>query len=292
MKILVTGANGQVGFLLAMALRNTAWEFQAVTREQLNIADKQAVFEVVEAYRPDIVINAAAYTAVDKAEVDMEAAFQINRDGAHNLALAAKAVNAAIFHISTDYVFAGNSNTPYTETDETGPQGIYGKSKLEGELVVAAANEKHIILRTAWVFGEHGNNFVKTMIRLGRDRETLGIVGDQNGGPTYAGDIAQALLTIVSRVEQQTDLPWGIYHFSGHPHVSWFEFAVAIFASVENANIYEKAIPTLTAIKTTDYPTPAKRPANSRLDCSKIKDNFGVEPSDWKKALENIQAYA
>lgn len=292
MKILLTGANGQVGYCLQQQLSESGWDFEALTRDELDITDTDAVNNVVVRIQPDIIINAAAYTAVDKAEQEQERVYAINRDGPSNLARAAKSINAAIVHISTDYVFAGDATGTYSEEDVTAPQGVYGQSKLEGEDAVIAANDKHIILRTAWVFGEHGNNFVKTMIRLGRSRDNLGIVADQEGGPTYAGDIASTILAIAKRYADGKPTPWGIYHYSGSPHISWFGFAQHIFAEVEQAGIYAKPIPQLNAITTADYPTPAKRPANSKLDCSKIKHAFGLPPSDWQSALKNINAYS
>lgn len=291
MKILVTGANGQVGYCLQQQLREQGWDFVALTRTELDISDSVAVNSAVAQYQPDIIINAAAYTAVDKAEQEQALAYTINRDGPANLARAAKDNGAAIFHISTDYVFAGDATGTYSENDSTAPQGVYGHSKLEGEQAVSAANHKHIILRTAWVFGEHGNNFVKTMIRLGSTRDTLGIVADQEGGPTYAGDIASALLSIAKHYATGNTTPWGTYHYAGLPHISWFGFAQQIFAQVEQAALYNKAIPQLNAITTADYPTPAKRPANSKLDCSKLENAFGIAPSDWQSALKNISAY-
>ena len=291
MKILVTGANGQVGFCLAQKLADTAWDYLALTRKELDITDLDAVEKLVGSYKPNIIINAAAYTAVDKAESDVDVANEINCIGAGNLAQAANAIGAAIFHISTDYVFAGDSPSPYSENDAVAPQGVYGLSKLKGEHLVATGNPHHIILRTAWVFGEHGNNFVKTMIRLGRDREQLGIVADQLGAPTYAGDIAETLLKLARKYENESTLVWGVYHYSGSPQVSWYEFAQEIFAVADAQNIYTKPIPMLKPIETIDYPTPAKRPANSRLNCEKIQQEFGIELSDWKLALKNIKAY-
>jgi dTDP-4-dehydrorhamnose reductase len=227
---------------------------------------------------------------VDKAEEEVDLSYAINRDGPLYLAEAAKLVDATILHISTDYVFPGNKIGEYVESDETGPLGVYGKSKLAGEIALAEANDKHIILRTAWVFGEYGNNFVKTMLRLGKDRDALNIVGDQYGGPTYAGDIASALVEMTEQVFEQTDSSkYGIYHFSGTPHVSWFEFAQAIFTKAENASLL--TAPALSSITTDMYPTPASRPENSKMNCVKIKQAFGIEPSDWQTALTNIKAY-
>lgn len=289
MKVLITGCNGQVGHCLVKQLENKA-EILALDVDKLDITSKEQVFNTVLDFKPDFIINAAAHTAVDKAEEQEELSYKINRDGPLFLAQAAKQVDACILHISTDYVFEGNKAGIYTEQDPTGPQGVYGASKLAGEIAVQEHNPKHIILRTAWVFGEHGNNFIKTMLRLGRDRDALSIVGDQFGGPTYAGDIASALIDIATQV-QNGSTEWGIYHFSGAPHVSWFEFAQVIFQKAEDNKVLEK-IPALTAITTNEFPTAAKRPENSKLDCSKIKAVFGIEASNWKMALNRIEEYS
>lgn len=291
MRILVAGANGQVGHSLCQRLKEYPWEVIALTRNEFDITNVDIVNRTVEQYRPNIIINCAAYTAVDKAEQEQTLAFAINRDGPAYLASAANEVDAVIIHLSTDYVFDGNAHENYTEADPTNPQGIYGASKLEGEKALASANKKHIILRTAWVFGEHGNNFVKTMIRLGSNRDTLGIVADQEGGPTYAGDIANALITIVESISNNSEIPWGVYHYSGTPHTNWYEFSRRIFDEVEQASLYNKPVPTLNPITTADYPTPAKRPANSKLDCTKIEQAFGIKPSNWQAALKNIHTY-
>lgn len=294
MRILVTGANGQVGHCLEEALKERGWDFVALTRADLDISDAVATDSVVAHYRPQVIINAAAYTAVDKAEQEETLAFAINRDGAANLARAAKRIDAAMLHISTDYVFAGDADADYCyrESDATSPQGVYGRSKRDGELAVMAANDKHLILRTAWVFGEHGNNFVKTMLRLGASRDSLSIVADQQGGPTYAGDIAQTLLEISHQYLSGRAIPWGIYHYAGAPHTHWYDFARHIFAEAETAGMYAHVVPQLKAIATTEYPTPAKRPANSKLDCRKLEQTFGIAPSDWRAALKNIRAYS
>ena len=289
---MITGANGQVGFCLTQQAQANGWDVLAIDRDKLDITEPQAVNALVKEYQPDVIINAAAYTAVDKAETEIDASYAINRDGPHYLAQAAASVGAAILHISTDYVFAGDKEGAYTEDDPVAPQGIYGASKLAGEQVVTAANAKHIILRTAWVFGEHGNNFVKTMLRLGSQRDQLGIVADQFGGPTYAGDVAAALLVMAEKaVATPATVSWGIYHFAGEPHVNWHQFAQAIFDKAVEHKLLTK-VPQLNALTTANYPTPAKRPANSRLDCRKIFTKFGIQPSDWHKALENIAAYA
>lgn len=290
-KFLITGAHGQVGYSLTRKLQGKH-NVLAVDRNKLDITDQSAVKKTVENFRPDVIINAAAYTAVDRAETEIELSEKINVKGPQYLAESAKGVGAAILHISTDYVFDGQRREgKYKETDVTDPQGVYGKTKLFGEKAVAAATDKFIILRTAWVFGEHGNNFVKTMLRLAKTRDILGIVSDQIGGPTYAGDIAVALIQIAEQIVKGKNVEYGTYHFTGKPYVSWYEFAKAIFAEAVSQNVLEKA-PLVNAIVTAGYPTPAKRPANSCLDLSKIFQVFGIQPSDWQKALKNISAYA
>ena len=291
MRVLITGCHGQVGSCLTKQLANNEnIAVLALDREHLDITSQDAVNATVAEFEPSIIINAAAHTAVDKAEEEVDLSYAINRDGPKYLAQAAQSVGAAILHISTDYVFEGNKVGDYVETDITNPQGVYGESKLAGEKAVAEACDNHIILRTAWVFGEHGNNFVKTMLRLGENRDALNIVGDQFGGPTYAGDIANALIQIAKSIHQRNVVEFGIYHFSGLPHVSWFDFADTIFDIAVEQNVLAKK-PALTSITTDQYPTPAKRPSNSRLSTEKITLGFSVEASDWKVALKNIQAY-
>ncbi|MFP1778251.1 dTDP-4-dehydrorhamnose reductase [Lonsdalea quercina] len=289
MKILITGSRGQVGHSLVAQLQGKA-ELLAVDRDELDITDRYAVMRKVEQFQPDYIINAAAHTAVDKAEDEIAPSYSINRDGPAYLSEAAKGVGAVMLHISTDYVFDGESDETYSEEMPVGPQGIYGKSKLAGEYAVAESADRYLILRTAWVFGQHGNNFVKTMLRLGETRDALSIVGDQVGGPTYAGDIAAALVRMVEFIEAGNTPEWGVYHFSGMPYVSWYEFAQAIFEQAGKTALLA-SLPTLTSISTSDYPTRAKRPANSRLNCQKIQRQFGIAPSDWRSALNNIQAY-
>ncbi|EKO3395509.1 dTDP-4-dehydrorhamnose reductase [Vibrio fluvialis] len=289
MKILITGSNGQVGQCLVEKSRDSV-ELLALDRNQLDITDQAAVLETVAQFEPDYIINAAAYTAVDKAEKEIELAYAVNRDGPEYLALAAQKYGAVFLHISTDYVFDGASEHPYEESDVTAPQGIYGKSKLAGEVAVAAQCSRHIIVRTAWVFSEYGNNFVKTMLRLGSERDMVSVVSDQFGGPTYAGDIANTLLAMVSFVERGGTPEWGVYHFSGMPHTSWYKFANEIFMHAKRAQILDK-LPSTFAITSSEFPTAAKRPANSRLNCRKIFEQFGIEPSDWLSALDNIENY-
>ncbi|CAH7459677.1 dTDP-4-dehydrorhamnose reductase [Vibrio chagasii] len=291
MRVLITGCHGQVGTSLTEQLsHNENTTVLALDREHLDITNQEDVIAIVSEFQPTIIINAAAHTAVDKAEEEVELSYAINRDGPKYLAKAAQTIGAAILHISTDYVFEGNKVGDYVETDTTNPQGVYGESKLAGEIAVAQSCDKHIILRTAWVFGENGNNFVKTMLRLGQTRDALSIVGDQFGGPTYAGDIASTLIQITKRITEGCEVEYGVYHYSGLPHVSWFDFSDAIFDAAIQQKVLESK-PTLTSITTEQYPTPAKRPNNSRLSNEKIMAKFSIEASDWKVALNNIQAY-
>lgn len=291
MKLLITGSLGQVGRCLVNQLNNmTGVQFMALDREELDITDETAVYNVVTSFYPDAIINAAAHTAVDRAEDEVELSYAINRDGPLNLAKAANKVGAAMLHISTDYVFAGDKDGEYLESDKTGPQCVYGQSKLAGEIAVAEVCPRHIILRTAWVFSEHGGNFVKSMLRLAESRDSLGIVSDQFGGPTYAGDIANALLHIAVAITKKNNAGFGIYHYSGMPHVSWYDFATTIFAEAKAQDVLSKNI-TVNPIASSDYPTPAKRPANSKLNNEKIFIQFGVSPSDWQLALKKLKEY-
>lgn len=289
-RFLITGAKGQVGYCLTKQLQSKA-DVLAVDRDELDITNRDAVFKVVREFHPDVIINAAAHTAVDRAESEIELSEAINVKGPQYLAEAANEIDAIILHISTDYVFEGTGSGEYKENDEPNPQGVYGKTKLAGEIAVQQANKRHIILRTAWVFGEHGNNFVKTMLRLAKERESLGIVSDQFGGPTYAGDIASSLIHIANIILNSKRDVFGVYHFTGKPYVSWADFAKKIFDEAVSQKVLEKA-PLVNFIATSNYPTSAKRPANSRLDLTKIDEVFGIKPSNWQQALKNIKAYA
>ena len=291
MRILITGKKGQVGKCLVEQLnRLPEITFLALDRAELDITNEVQVNRVVGEFKPNVIINAAAYTAVDKAESEINLAYAVNRDGPKFLAEAAERNSALILHISTDYVFSGNKKGTYSEADTTSPQGIYGESKLAGEKAVIKACSRHIIIRTAWVFGEHGNNFVKTMLRLAQTRDVLGVVGDQFGGPTYAGDIASALIKIANTIINGKSNCYGIYHFSGLPHVSWSEFANAIFEQAKKQKVIETS-QKVESITTAEYPTTAKRPQNSKLDTTLINHTFWVQPSNWKIALLNLTPY-
>lgn len=280
MKVLLTGANGQLGRCFQDRLP-ADWQVWATDAAELDITDEAKVRAAVAEFQPDAIVNAAAYTAVDKAESEPELAERINAVGPANLATVAAQHQIRLVHVSTDYVFDGTASTPYTEESPTNPLSVYGKTKLAGELAVSSAAPDAIIVRTAWVFSEYGNNFVKTMLRLGKERDALSIVGDQRGCPTYAGDLAQAIIALL-----QQNAAGGIYHYSGDKEVSWYEFAQAIFAVAVDKGLLSKA-PVLTPITTEQYPTPAHRPAYSVLMCSKIKKN-NIKPSEWKKTLDVV----
>lgn len=290
MKVMITGCLGQVGHCLTEQANAAGYTTLAVDYQELDITDRTAVMHLVTTFSPNVIINAAAHTAVDRAEGEEQASYAINRDGPTWLAQAAQACGAILLHISTDYVFRGDKEGLYQEQDAVSPQGVYGASKLAGELAVAEHCRRHLILRTAWVFGEHGNNFVKTMLRLGMQRPSLGIVADQFGGPTFAGDIAQALLTMARQAHEPDFHDWGIYHFAGEPHVSWFQFADHIFSAAQQQALLP-VLPTLSALSTEEYPTPARRPQNSRLDCRRIEHRFGILPSNWQQALHDLTPY-
>ncbi len=289
LRIALTGANGQLGAQLVTKLEGRV-TLMAYNKTQLDVADKAQVEALLAEFSPDIIINAAAYTAVDKAEQESELADAINHSGPEYLACVADKLNAVFIHVSTDYVFDGTSAVPYTEADATNPQSVYGLTKQKGEEAVIRSCKKHIILRTAWVFCEHGNNFVKTMVRLAQSKPELGVVADQFGGPTYAGDIADAILSVVSQLDSKNDQRWGIYHYSGAPYVSWHEFSLRIFEQAKRQQVLAE-VPVVHAITTAQYPTPAKRPAYSMLDCSKIARDFGVTPSNWLAALNKLTLY-
>ncbi|MDW1575878.1 dTDP-4-dehydrorhamnose reductase [Vibrio sp. Vb2880] len=288
---MIVGAKGQVGQCLSRALKNRKEvEVFEYDKELLDISDFRLVDETVREVSPNVIFNTAAYTAVDKAEREADLCYKINADGPKNLAIASERYNSLLLHISTDYVFDGDKVTPYLESDTPNPQSIYGKSKLAGEEAVRAYCKKYIILRTAWVFSEYGRNFVRTMLELTTIRNDLNIVGDQYGGPTYAGDIADALIKLMSKSDEFNEEMSGIYHFSGEPHVSWYDFANEIFARAYQEQLIT-ALPHVSNITTAQYPTPAKRPLNSMLDCGRIFKDFSIKVSDWRSALTNLKDY-
>jgi dTDP-4-dehydrorhamnose reductase len=276
MTLLIFGRTGQV----AIELARRAPEAVFLGRDEADLADPAACARAIHEARPSCVINAAAYTAVDQAESERETAIRVNGDAPGAMARAATELRVPFLHISTDYVFDGSGNRPWREEDPTGPLGVYGASKLEGERQVALAGGAFVILRTAWVFSAHGRNFVKTMLRLGADRDALRVVADQRGGPTPAADIAAALLSIARAFSSGRGVP-GIFHYAGAPVVTWAEFAAAI---MEGARLRARIEP----ISTTEYPTPARRPANSALDCTRIAKSYGIAQPDWREGLAAV----
>jgi dTDP-4-dehydrorhamnose reductase len=287
MKILVTGGNGQVGWELNRQGRQSKHKVVTFDRNGLDISSADEIARVFAEVKPDLVINAAAYTAVDKAETESELAFAINRDAVESLARACKKQAIPLFHISTDYVFDGRKDKPYKESDPVAPLGVYGQSKLEGEQVVEKLLDQFIILRTAWVFGLHGHNFVKTILRVGKERDALKVVDDQLGGPTSAAGIAATLLSLADQYHAEGELAWGIYHYSGAPFTSWNGFATEIIKLGRKHGLIDHPV-TVNPIPTEQYPTPAARPKNSRLSCSLLEQTFETEPDDWQAALAVI----
>ncbi|WP_431857386.1 dTDP-4-dehydrorhamnose reductase [Azospirillum sp.] len=285
MKVLILGTSGQVGDALMRAAWPQDSALVGLSRPDIDMLRPETVEAAVAAHAPDLVVNATAYTAVDKAESDRDAAFTVNRDGPGRLAAACAARGIPLIHISTDYVFDGSKPGPYTEEDPVRPLGVYGASKEAGEAAVRTALPQHVILRTSWVYAVHGANFVKTMLRLGREREELGVVADQHGAPTAAADIADAIVAIARRIDSDPAGVWGTYHFTGAGETTWHGFADRIFQRLERETGRR---PRLKAIGTADYPTPARRPANSRLDCAKIRAVFGIEPPRWGDSLERV----
>ena len=285
MRVLVVGRIGQVGTELALKLPAAGHEILSLEPPELDLLKPETVRAAFDAFRPEIVVNAAAYTAVDKAEDDSALAYAINRDGTALLGSESARLGVAMIHFSTDYVFAGDKPSPYVETDLTGPVGVYGASKLAGDEALLAANPRSVVLRTAWVCSAHGGNFVKTMLRLGRDRPELGVVADQHGAPTFADDLADAVVALIPRLAAAPagDPGFGTFHLTGAPYTTWHGFAAVIFAG---AAARGEKTPALKSITTADYPTKAQRPANSRLDCARITQVHGIMPADWRVSLD------
>jgi len=289
MRVLVAGKNGQLATaLVEAATADTEIDVQAIGREALDICDGISVEQAVAGFAPDIVVNAAAYTAVDKAETEEAQAFAVNEEGPRFLALATAPRGIPIVHLSTDYVYDGNKAVPYLEDDPVAPASVYGRSKLAGEVAVRDANPKHLIFRTAWVHSPTGNNFVKTMLRLGVDRDHLNVVNDQHGNPSYALHLAEAILHIMRKVGADESVQsWGTYHLSGTGTTTWYGLAREVFRCSKAAGGPHAEVSPIT---TADYPTPAKRPANSRLDCSKVGRVFGVEMPKWEDGVADCIA--
>jgi dTDP-4-dehydrorhamnose reductase len=286
MRILLTGANGQVGWELSKRGRQRGLEVLALDRSDLDITNPVAVRREGNRSGVSLVVNAAGYTAVDQAESEPELAFAANRDGPAYLAIACGKAGIPLVHISTDYVFDGQKQGAYLETDPVSPLGVYGKSKAAGEVAVREHLPEHVIIRTSWVYGIHGHNFVKTMLRLGREREVVQVVADQYGCPTYAADLAETILKISARFLQGGQVQWGTYHYCGQGVTSWHGFAEAIFDLARKYGPLK--VKQIEAVSTADYPTAAQRPANSVLDCSLFKSHFGFAPKPWYESLARM----
>ena len=295
MRILVAGGQGQVGCALAQLGKEQGLDLVALGRSDLDITDAASIAAAFEKHQPGLLINAAAYTAVDKAESEEDLAYAINETATALLGDACAAANIPMLHISTDYVFDGSKEGLYTEDDPVNPLAVYAKSKEAGERALRGRVERHIILRTSWVFGVQGNNFVKTMVRLAKDRDRLTVVADQFGGPSSARGIAQALLTIAAQYEKAGAVAWGTYHYCQKPYVNWHQFAQAIIERATEMGLVNHPVE-VAPIPSSEFPTPVTRPANSRLDTTALRLAFDIEDSDWApevdKVLESIRVEA
>lgn len=284
MKLLIVGASGQLARSLLEIDKPTGVDLVATGRPTLDLTAPKTIARLFEQLAPDVVINAAAYTAVDQAEQEPGFAYAINADGAAWLAENCARHGSALIHVSTDYVFDGHNPTPYREDDPPAPLNIYGSTKLAGEQRVAETCKQHIILRTSWVYSPFGRNFVKTMLRLAEMKPELGVVDDQWGCPTYAPDLAAAILRLAQTIAARTeaDIPWGLYHAAATGATTWCGLAREVFRC---AAVVGGPQATVRAITTAEYPVPARRPANSRLDCSKLLRCFGVSLPDWRQGV-------
>lgn len=286
MKILISGQHGQVSRELQTHLKGLG-ELVVLGREQLDLADPAQIRHQVQSIRPHLIINAAAHTAVDQAESEPDLAFAINATAPQVFAEQAQELGIPLIHYSTDYVFDGSKNAPYTEADAPNPLSVYGRSKRAGEQAISAVAGQHLILRTSWVYSTHGRNFLLTMQRMLQEKPHLRIVADQIGAPTWAATIARSTAQLIERWQAGRAGPWGVYHLSAGGETSWFGFAQAIAAHLQAMG---RPCASLEPIPTRDYPTPATRPLNSRLDCSRLQQQWGVSQPDWHSALHECLA--
>lgn len=286
MRILISGQHGQVSTELQHRL-SALGEVVVLGRDQLDLAQPELIRRQVQLVRPDLIINAAAYTAVDKAESDATAAFAVNAEAPGIFAEEAKALGIPLIHYSTDYVFDGSKSEPYTEADTPNPLGVYGQSKLAGEQAITAVQGQHLILRTSWVYSNHGRNFLLTMQRLLQEKPELRVVADQIGAPTWAGTIANSTLALIERWQAGHAGAWGTYHLTAQGETSWFGFTQAIGEALREQG---KPCASLLPIPSSEYPTPAARPLNSRLDCTRLHREWGVSQPDWQTALRECLA--
>jgi len=284
MKLLIIGSKGQLGSELVIECKRNDFSFLALDLPEFNITDPSQVKKTLADFKPSIVINASAYTNVDMAETEPEIAYTVNSDGPANLAVSCDKNRIPIIHISTDYVFDGSKGQPYAESDPVSPLGIYGKSKEKGESKLRSILKQHIILRTSWLYSAYGNNFVKTMLKLGKEKKIIKVVSDQYGCPTCAADLAEAVVNISKQITQNFKTAWGTYHYCGLGITTWHEFAKAIFEIASQYQNYK--VSSVEAITTAQYPTKTKRPAFSALDCGLFKKHFGINIKPWQESLK------
>ena len=284
MRILLTGAKGQLGCEIVGQSRGSGIHVDATDLPETDISRSDQARNAVHDYRPDLVINAAAYTAVDRAEAEEDIAFQVNAHGPKYLAETCEAAGIPMIHISTDYVFAGTRETPYSEDDPLSPVGIYGQSKAQGETFVRDILNRHIIIRTSWLYGVYGHNFVKTMLRLGAEQEEIKVVADQRGCPTSAADLAAAVLVVANHVNRGHMSDWGTYHYCGKGETTWFDFAETIFQQARKHTAL--AVTRVVPISTASFGAPAPRPCFSVLSCQRIRQRFGIAQRPWLDSLD------
>lgn len=287
MRVLVCGAGGQVGGCIVNQAASFGLEAIGLSRQELDITSATQIREAIELYKPALIINAAAYTNLDHAEAEVAQAEAVNRDGAANLAIAARQSDIPLFHLSSEYVFSGDSTSPYRETDPTMPNSVYGTTRLAGEQAISQTLDRYLILRTSWIYGERGNNFVKTMLNLGSKTEEISVVSDQVGCPTRARSVARVFIELALRYCRDGDLQWGLYHYSGASWCSWAEFATEIFREAKQAGLIEKA-PRVVPVPSDRLPRAAMRPAWSVLDCTLIETKFGIRPKHWREELNHV----
>jgi dTDP-4-dehydrorhamnose reductase len=289
-KIIVTGKNGQVGHALVEAL-SPLCELHAFDSQAFDLINEVQIRDQIQAIRPDIIINAAAYTAVDRAETDEMAAFAINAHGLKIIGQEAAKIGAVVIHFSTDYVFDGKKVGPYVESDKTNPLGMYGASKWQGEILLLGACPQSVILRTTWVVSSHGNNFAKTMLKLAAERESLNVVADQFGVPTPAKLLAEAVTLLISKLEKadKSKFPFGCYHFAPSGETNWCDYARFVIEESVKLGVELKLTPdNIRPIRTEEYPTPAKRPHNSRLDCGLFQQTFAFKFPSWESGILDV----
>jgi dTDP-4-dehydrorhamnose reductase len=285
MKVLITGADGQLGRELVRLGRRLDFEVYGLNRQQLDITNENQILQIFKRISPSVVINSAAYTHVDRAENETDLAYAVNKDGPAYLARHCADNHLKLIHISTDYVFDGSKGRPYQESDPVAPLGVYGRSKAEGETVIRNTLADHIIVRTSWLYGVYGNNFVKTILKLAAERTALQVVADQFGSPTSAAELAKAILAITGKISARKKIDWGTYHYCSKGFTTWHGLAEKIIdLAAPHTALQARQVK---AITTSQWPTPAKRPPYSVLDCSHIKSQFGIEPEPWQQSLKH-----